>query len=115
MHPCAALVEEIIALCRLEERALADEDIDKAGGLAAERLELIRKVWEAREGYPEEQLRSSLLRISDEQARLHSSAETLHDRLRERQHSGRKQARYFNQDRHIQSQLQRSFYCDKTS
>ena len=115
MHPCAAILEEIIALCRVEERALADEDIDKAEELAGQRFALIQKAWESREGYPEDALHQSLLRIRDEQTRLHTAAESLHERLRERQQSGRKQTRYFNQDRHIQSQLQRSFYCDKIS
>ncbi len=115
MHPCAALLEEIIALCRVEGQALADEDVDKAEELANQRFDLIQKAWDSREGYPEDRLHASLLLIRDEQARLQTVAEALHDKLRERQHAGRKQTKYFNQDRHIQSQLRRSFYCDKIS
>ncbi len=115
MHPCAALLEEIIALCRVEGQALAEEDVDKAEELANRRYALIQKAWDLREGFPEEELHASLLTIRDEQTRLHSAAEALHDKLRERQHAGRKQTKYFNQDRHIQSQLRRSFYCDKIS
>lgn len=115
MHPCAAFLEEIIALCRVEGQALADEDVDKAEELANQRFELIQKAWDTREGYSEEALHASLLAIRDEQKRLHTAAEALHDKLREQQHAGRKQAKYFNQDRHIQAQLQRSFYFDKIS
>ncbi len=113
MHPCAALLEEIIALCRLEGQALAAEDIDRAGELATRRSALLHKVWASREGYPEDRLRASLLAIREEQQGLRSAALALHDTLGERQRSGLKQSRYFNQDRYIQSQLRRSFYCDK--
>lgn len=115
MHPCAVLLDEIIALCRVEERALADEDVDRAEELAHQRSTLIDRAWDSREGYPEETLRVSLLRIREEQARLHAAAEALHEQLRERQQAGRKQTRYFNQDRYIHAQSKRAFYFDKTS
>lgn len=115
MHPCTALLEKIIALCRVEERALADEDIDKVEELSRERADLLREVWEVRAGYPDEELHAALLRIKDEQTRLGLAAEALHRRLREQQQASRKQSRYFNQDRHLNAQNNRAFYCDKIS
>lgn len=115
MHPCAVLLDEIIALYRVEERALADEDIERAEELAHQRSTLIDRAWDIRKGYPEETLRASLQQIREEQARLHAEAEALHERLRERQQAGRKQARYFSQDRYIHAQSKRAFYFDKTS
>lgn len=115
MHPCAALFDEILALCRVEEQALIDENIDKAEEIARQRFILIGNAWDSRQGYPEDSLRASLRGIREEQARLHAAAEALHERLRERQQAGRKQFRYFNQDRHIHAQSKRAYYCDKIS
>lgn len=115
MHPCAALFDEILALCRVEEQAILDEDIEKVEETARQRSILIGNAWEARQGYPEDSLRASLQGIRDEQTRLHAAAEALHTRLSERQQAGRKQSRYFNQDRHIHAQSKRAYYCDKIS
>lgn len=115
MHPCATLLDELLALIPAEEKALADEDMDRAEELAGQRADLLQKVWQRRDGYDSEDLRQSLLKVKDEQARLREAAEALHAKLRAQQRAGRKQTRYLNADRHVQAQLQRAFYCDKIS
>ncbi|MDR0339683.1 MAG: hypothetical protein LBH65_05330 [Desulfovibrio sp.] len=115
MHACAVLLDELLALVPSEENALANEDVDKVKELADKRAELLWKAWQNREGFDEEELRTALTQVLETQKTLHAKAEVLRQSLRERQAAGRKQARYFNGDRHVHAQAQRSFYCDKVS
>lgn len=115
MHPCAVLLDELLFLIPAEEKALADEDTERAEELAGQRAELLQKAWTSRDGYNAEELRHRLLQVQAAQSRLHEAAEALHAKLRAQQRAGRKQTRYFNADRKIQAQLQRAFYCDKIS
>lgn len=115
MHPCAGLIEEILALCREENTALASEDVDRAEELAGQRLALLEKLGGLRAGYSEKALGASLARLRAEHAILRVAAENLHHKLRQMQNSSRKQSRYFNHDRKIQSQFNRSLYFDKFS
>lgn len=115
MHPCAALLEEAFSLLRLEKQAVTDKDMERVEALAGRRATLLLQAWENREGYDEDALRAKLRLLEEEQRRLQTVLDSLRAKLLAERRAGRKQARYFNGDRYVQSELQRSFYCDKIS
>lgn len=115
MHPCSSLLDEIFVRLRSEESALDAEDLDRAEELARERVAMLKEVWQGRSGYDEALLRERLLTLQSEQGRLTAKAEALQQKFREQQNAGRKQARYFNGDRHLHAQTQKAFYCDRQS
>lgn len=115
MHACPALLEELQGLIADEEKALADEDVDKAEALATRRADLLQQAWQAREGFDASELQSRLEALLVKQRQLEQQALALQQSLRERQSAGRKQTRYLNGDRYIHAQAQRSFYCDRIS
>lgn len=115
MHACAALLEEAFDLVRQEENALLEEDIDTVDELAQQRVELLKKVWRERAGYDEDALRVQFLNMQEAQKNLKEQADALHAKYRQQQQYSRKQTKYFDTDRKIHSELQKSFYCDKVS
>ncbi len=115
MHACAALLEEMLSLARLEEAALNEEDLDKVAELTEKRAALLQEVWRQREGYDETSLLQSLLLLDEEQKKLQKQAELLHETYREQQNNGRKQAKYFAADRHVYTQSNKSLYFNKIS
>lgn len=115
MHKCALLFDKFFLLADLEEEAIAAEDMDRVDALALERTGLLRQIWQERAGCDKEKLQTLLQRANEYQQKLTEAARALHARYREQQRNGRKQSRYFNMDRHIQADLQKSFYCDKVS
>lgn len=115
MHVCGILFEELLSVALVEEKALADEDVDRVEELSGRRSELLREAWAKREGYGEDQLRAHLLAMREAQQRLHKAAEALHSKFCEQQHAARKQTKYFNGDRYLHSEMKRAFYCDTKS
>ena len=115
MHPSAAKLEEALSLARLEESALADEDLDRAEELADKRADLLFDAWSLRKGYAVELLCERLQELQAVQQRLNERAESLRDRLSNQISSERKQSKYFDGYRHAKAQAQKSFYCDKRS
>lgn len=112
MHPCAAYLNEVQEVMRNEQAALAAEDLDLLEQLADQRHTLLKKAWDARAGYDESQLLNHLLEVEKLQQGLREKAQELQVDLRRRMNDGNKQARYFDGDRHIHSQLKKSLYCD---
>lgn len=115
MPDCAALFDKYFFLAKLEEEAIAAEDIERINDLASERAVLLKEAWEKRADMDEDSLRQYLLKAGACQEKLTDAAGALQSKYREQQKNGRKQSRYFNLDRNIQAELQKSFYCDKVS
>lgn len=115
MPSCAVLLDELLEVSGAEERALADEDMDRAEELAERRAVLLKDIWSNREGYDVEALKLALSKAREIQSRLQDIAEGLQEKFRQQQSAGRKQAKYFNTDRHLHAQMKKSFYCDKVS
>ena len=115
MHPCAAKLDEAIALFRLEESALADEDVDRAEILAERRSVLLFEAWQIREGYAEELLIEQMQKVQAMQKQLVEKAEVLLGKLGNQMSTERKQSQYFAGYWHDKAQAQKSFYCDTRS
>ena len=115
MHPSAAILEEVFALVRLEELALAEEDVDRAEELADKRAGLLFDAWRVREGCPDTLLMEHLQKLQDMQRDLQGKAETLRARLGAQMSAERKQAKYFDGYRHASAQAGKAFYFDKRS
>lgn len=115
MHKCAVLFDRFFFLANLEKEALIAEDMDRVNSLALERTGILEKAWQEREGFDENLLREQLLKAGKCQETLADAANILHKKYREQQKNGRKQNRYFNTERYINTNLQKSFYCDKVS
>ena len=115
MHPSAVLLDEAIALARLEELALAEEDLDKAEELANQRAELLCDAWRMREGYVENVLVEHLRKLQTMQEQLQNRAESLRAKLAGQISTERKQAKYLNGYYHVTAQAQKAFYFDKRS
>lgn len=115
MHPCAALLQQAFEVVVSEEAALANEDMDAADNLCRQRAVLLSDAWEQRQGFDETVLRERLLTMQEVQARLAAKALDLQDKFQKQQANGRKQARYFNTERHFHKALHKSNYCDFVS
>ena len=115
MHACAVLLDNVLALVREEEQALAREDVDTMEELAVQRAGLLRQAWEQRQGYDEEALKRNLVVVRDANEKLHVAAKALHAKYREQQQNGRKQAKYFSAERNAYSQMQKSQFFNKIS
>jgi hypothetical protein len=110
MHTSGALLENILGLIGSELDALAADDLDKAEELAARREELLEQVWQQREGWDEEELRTRLLQVIAAQAKLITAAECLQRKYREQQKAGRQQNKYFSTERHLHAESRKAFY-----
>ena len=115
MHPCAAKLDEALGLIRLEESALAEEDVERAETLAEKRAVLIFEAWQVREGYAEGLLIERMEMMRAMQTELIEKAQTLLEKLGGQMATERKQAKYFDGYRHAKAQAQKSFYCDRRS
>lgn len=115
MHPCAAKFEEAHRLIRLEESALAEEDVERAETLAEKRAVLIFEAWQLREGYAEELLLEQMEKMQALQTEMIEKAQALLEKLGGQMATERKQAKYFDGYRHARAQAQKSFYCDTRS
>lgn len=115
MHPCATILGEILDLSRLEEKALAQEDVEQAEQLAERRSELLTRAWLVREGYDKDALWDGLLLIEAMQERLHEMAMGLHEKMTADMYTVQQQSKYFTGTRHLQAQNKRSNYCDEVS
>lgn len=115
MHPSAAMLDEAIALVRLEEQALAEEDLDKAEELADKRSGLLFDAWRIREGYAEDLLLKQLQNLQTMHQHLQTCAADLRITLNGRVSAERKQAKYFDGYRHDYAQLRKAYYFDKRS
>ena len=104
------LLKNVLDLIGSELDALAAEDLDKAEELAVRREELLKQVWELREGWDEEELRTRLLQVVAAQAELITTAEDLQRKYREQQKAGRQQSKYFNTERHLHAESRKAFY-----
>jgi len=104
------LLENVLDLIGSELDALTAEDLDKAEELAVRREELLKQVWELREGWDEEELRTRLLQVVAAQAELITAAEGLQRKYREQQKAGRQQSKYFNTERHLHAESRKAFY-----
>jgi len=115
MQVSAALLENVHGLIVSELDALSADDLDTAEELAAQREELLGQVWQEREGWDAEELRTRLLRVVAAQAELISAAEGLQQKYREQKQAGRKHAKYFSTERHLHAASRKAFYCDAQS
>lgn len=115
MHPSAAMLDEVFALVRLEELALAEEDVDRAEELADRRADLLFDAWRLRGGCPDDLLVEQLQKLQDMQRHLQDKAEALRAKLGAQMSAERKQAKYFDGYRHASAQAKKAFYFDKRS
>ena len=115
MHPSAAILDEVFALVRLEELALAEEDVDRAGELADRRADLLFDAWRIREGCSDNLLVERLQTLQDMQRQLQDKAEALRAKLGAQMSAERKQAKYFDGYRHASAEAKKAFYFDKRS
>ena len=115
MHPSAAMLDEAMGLVRLEEMALAEEDVDRAEELADRRADLLFDAWRVREGYAEHLLLEHLQKLQTMQEHLQDRAEALRAKLADQISTERKQSKYFDGYRHASAQSRKAFYFDKRS
>jgi HPt (histidine-containing phosphotransfer) domain-containing protein len=115
MHPCAALLDEAIALAQQERQALAEEDVDKLEELAHRRADLLNDAWGMREGYAQNVLLEHLQKMRLIHEQLQNHAETLRDKLAEQISVERKQAKYLDGFHNADAQSQKAYYFDKRS
>ena len=115
MHPSATILDEVFALVRLEELALAEEDVDRAEELADRRADLLFDAWRLRAGCPDSLLAERLQKLQDMQRQLQSKAEALRAKLGAQMSAERKQSKYFAGYRHASAQANKAFYFDKRS
>ena len=115
MHTSTRLLDEVLDLIRSEMAALSAEDLDKAEELSAHRNTLLEQAWERREGCDEQALRAHLLRVQAAQTGLVTTAENLRQKYRQQQSAGRKQAKYFDTERHLHAETKKAFYFDTRS
>ncbi|MDL2317198.1 hypothetical protein LJC59_09055 [Desulfovibrio sp. OttesenSCG-928-A18] len=112
MHPCAAALAEAERLMAVEKAALAEEDVDMADELSQTRSRLLHEAWVLREGFAADTMLAILERILAGQEELTAMGRQLQEKLRSQLNVGRKQARYFDGDRHEHAQSRKSLYCD---
>ena len=115
MHPSAAILDEALALAKLEESALIDEDLDKAEELADKRADLLSDAWRLRKGYAEDLMIEQLQKLHAIQQNLQHRAEALRAKLGNQMSTERKQAKYFDGYLHDKAQSQKAYYFDKRS
>ena len=115
MHPSVVMLDEVSALVRLEELALAEEDVERAEELAERRAGLLFDAWRVRAGCPASLLAEHLQKLQDMQRHLQDKAEALRARLGAQMSAERKQARYIDGYRHASAQAGKAFYFDKRS
>jgi hypothetical protein len=115
MRAANALLDEAFDLLRQEEEALAREDVDSAGALAERRAKALGQAWQAREGLDKGLLAERLREMHQRQKGLGAAAEALRAVYQERRSNSRKHSRYFDADRKLLADRDKSFYCDTIS
>ncbi|MDR3177166.1 MAG: hypothetical protein LBU06_11625 [Desulfovibrio sp.] len=113
MSAIRSLVEEALDIARAEGEALAEQDVDRAEGLARKREEIIRRILGEASG--ETELRGDLIRMRAAQKELLEKAGDLRDALLRQRRNGRRLTAYFDGDRRLKRELRRSVYCDALS
>jgi hypothetical protein len=115
MSPTTAMLAEALDLAREESRALLEHDVDRADDLSAKRAEILALACASLGRHTGEEDMRCLLLLDKTQKELTVEAEKLLDRLRAQNRQGRKMTAYFNNDRNMNRELKKSFYCDAVS
>ncbi|MDR1946570.1 MAG: hypothetical protein LBQ51_05330 [Desulfovibrio sp.] len=115
MFPATALLSEALDLAREEAQALSDEDVDRADALSAKRAGILAELCSTLRPHAGEDAVKHLLILDKAQKDLTAEAGKLLGKLREQYRQGRKMAGYFNNDRRLNRELKKSFYCDTVS
>ncbi|MDR1685047.1 MAG: hypothetical protein LBR82_01155 [Desulfovibrio sp.] len=115
MFPTTAMLAEALDLAREEAQALFDQDVDRADTLSAKRAEILAAVCGALHPHTRNEAEKHLRLLDNAQKDLTTKAGNLLGTLRTQYRHGRRMTGYFNNDRILNRELKKSFYCDAVS
>jgi hypothetical protein len=115
MLPTTAMLAEALDLAREEAQALFDQDVDRADTLSAKRAEILAAVCGALRPHTCGEAEKYLRLLDKAQHDLTAEAGNLLGKLRTQYRQGRRMTGYFNNDRSLNRELKKSFYCDAVS
>ncbi|MDR2605274.1 MAG: hypothetical protein LBC55_08010 [Desulfovibrio sp.] len=115
MFPTTAMLAEALDLAREEAQALFEQDVDRADTLSAKRAEILAAVCGALRPHTREEADKYLQLLDKAQRDLTTEAGNLLETLRTQYRQGRKITGYFSNERSLNRELKKSFYCDAVS
>ncbi|MDR2123545.1 MAG: hypothetical protein LBP38_00980 [Desulfovibrio sp.] len=115
MFPTTAMLTEALNLAREEAQALFDQDVDRADTLSAKRAEILAAVCCALSPHTRDDAEKHLRLLDKAQKDLTAEAGNLLGTLRTQYRQGRRMTAYFNNDRSLNREQKKSFYCDAVS
>jgi hypothetical protein len=115
MFPTTAMLAEALDLAREEAQALFEQDVDRADSLSAKRAEILAAVCGSLRPHAADEAEKHLRLLDRAQKDLTAEARNLLEKLRAQYRQGRRMTGYFNNDRSLNKELKKSFYCDVVS